>query len=376
MSQTYTKLTGTGGLFPAIADAIRGKTGGTEQIKADDFPTEITNIPTGGGGGHVIPSDLPNDGKTRICYVIPEGSTGGMLTIKLVYHHDSGLGSTTVDWGDNSEATVSTGLNKIELTHTFEEAGEYIVSITASDIVWYFGGSATEHIYGGNTTKYTGYYIKWIVLGSGMEKIAISGLSELINLQEIKMPATGITELKNGCLSNAKALTEIEIPSSVTTIEGNVFSGCGFRSLTIPQTVTSLEGTNTINSCGQLEEITIPTAITTLGEAFFTGCAKLQEINLPQGLTAIPTSCFSSCGNLRTITIPAAVTTIGNYAFSGCVLLHKIKFLPTTPPTISNSNAFSNLPAGCVISVPTGSLSAYTSAQNYPSSSTYTYIEE
>lgn len=33
-------------------------------------------------------------------------------------------------------------------------------------------------------------------------------------------------------------------------------------------------------------------------------------------------------------------------------------------------------PTGCKIYVPTGSLAAYTSTSNYPSSSTYTYIEE
>lgn len=35
-------------LFTAIANAIRGKTGSSETIKAEDFPTEINSIPTGG----------------------------------------------------------------------------------------------------------------------------------------------------------------------------------------------------------------------------------------------------------------------------------------------------------------------------------------
>jgi hypothetical protein len=53
-----------------------------------------------------------------------------------------------------------------------------------------------------------------------------------------------------------------------------------------------------------------------------------------------------------------------------------LRFNSATPPTVANSNAFSNLQSTCIISVPTGKLSAYTSAANYPSSSTYTYIEE
>lgn len=36
-------------LFTAIANAIRAKTGSSETIKAEDFPTEINSIPSGGG---------------------------------------------------------------------------------------------------------------------------------------------------------------------------------------------------------------------------------------------------------------------------------------------------------------------------------------
>ena len=37
-------------LFTDIANAIRAKTGDTGQITADNFPSAITEIPTGGGG--------------------------------------------------------------------------------------------------------------------------------------------------------------------------------------------------------------------------------------------------------------------------------------------------------------------------------------
>lgn len=44
MANTYTTL---GTLFTAIANAIRAKTGSSATIKADDFPTAISNIPSG-----------------------------------------------------------------------------------------------------------------------------------------------------------------------------------------------------------------------------------------------------------------------------------------------------------------------------------------
>lgn len=45
-------------------------------------------------------------------------------------------------------------------------------------------------------------------------------------------------------------------------------------------------------------------------------------------------------------------------------------------PNMGGASCFSSLPTTCVISVPTGSLSAYTSEANYPDPDTYTYIEE
>ena len=47
MTNNYSNLTG---LFTDIANAIRNKTGSTEPIIADAFPTAIDAIPSGGGG--------------------------------------------------------------------------------------------------------------------------------------------------------------------------------------------------------------------------------------------------------------------------------------------------------------------------------------
>ena len=90
----------------------------------------------------------------------------------------------------------------------------------------------------------------------------------------------------------------------------------------------------------------------------------------------IGTYAFNSCYSLASITIPSGVTSIGTYAFNNDYGLGEIHFKPTTPPKCANSNAWTSLQTDCIIYVPTGSLSAYTSAANYPSSSTYTYVEE
>ena len=117
-------------------------------------------------------------------------------------------------------------------------------------------------------------------------------------------------------------------------------------------------------------------SVTSIGQYTFNNCSGLSSITIPDSVTSIDNSVFNGCSGLSSVTIPDIVTSIGQYAFNTCYGLGELHFLPTSPPTVTNANTFSGIPTDCKIYVPTGSLSAYTSATNYPSSSTYTYIEE
>ena len=98
---------------------------------------------------------------------------------------------------------------------------------------------------------------------------------------------------------NCTSLTEITIPSEVTTIEGNAFGGCMnlqtvFGGCMNLQTVIFAEGSklqtigdNAFENCTSLTEITIPSEVTTIREDLFRGCENLQTIILPTGLKEI-----------------------------------------------------------------------------------------
>lgn len=107
---------------------------------------------------------------------------------------------------------------------------------------------------------------------------------------------------------------------------------------------------------------------------FSTNALNLN-VTIPNGCTSVGSGAFAGFEDLRTVTIPSTVTAIGNQAFYGTIGLEFIKFESTTPPTVSNSNAWYNVPTTCIIYVPTGTLSAYTSTTNMPNPSTYTYEE-
>lgn len=165
------------------------------------------------------------------------------------------------------------------------------------------------------------------------------------------------------------------IPSGVTAIRDYAFTYCSaLTSVTIPSSVTAI-GPYAFQNCSALTSVNIPNGITRIASYTFAYCSVLPSITIPSSVTEIASRAFTNCTSLTSIVIPVNVATIGTYAFNSCTGLTSIKFEPTTPPTVANANAWSSVPTTCVIQVPTGSLTAYTTASNYPNPNTYTYVE-
>ena len=160
---------------------------------------------------------------------------------------------------------------------------------------------------------------------------------------------SGTTHLVEYCFYYLKNLTGIDLPTGLTNIGQYAFYYC--------------EG---------LTEAEIPNTVSAIGQNAFYYCTSLQSVNIPTSLSSIPTNCFRYSG-LTSVTIPSNITSMSNYAFGDCSNLETIHFDSATPPSLG-TGVFQNLPTTCVIEVPCDSLSLYTSASNYPSSSTYTYV--
>ena len=160
---------------------------------------------------------------------------------------------------------------------------------------------------------------------------------------------SGTTHLVEYCFYYLKNLTGIDLPTGLTEIGQSAFYYC--------------EG---------LTEVEIPNTVAAIGQYAFYCCTSLQSVNIPTSLSSIPSNCFRYSG-LTSVTIPSNITSMSSYAFGNCSNLETIHFDSATPPSLG-TGVFQNLPTTCVIEVPCDSLSAYTSASNYPSSSTYTYV--
>lgn len=105
----------------------------------------------------------------------------------------------------------------------------------------------------------------------------------------------------------------------------------------------------------------------------------MNEKEVAVKLTEVEARCKSNTHRLDNVekrqnALDKLAESIGTNAFRNCYGLGYVKFESTTPPTVSNSNAWNGIPTDCKIYVPRASLNTYKNATNYPSSSTYTYV--
>lgn len=140
------------------------------------------------------------------------------------------------------------------------------------------------------------------------------------------------------------------LPSTITSIGENAFTGTSITSLEIPESVTSI------------------------GRGAFYG-SMISTIFLPDKITNISEAMFQNCSQLKEVHLGSKTEFIGNYAFSGSGIL-KLYVASPIPPYASAS-AFVNQPVSitetCTLYVPYGTKSVY---RNHSQWSKFRNIEE
>ena len=89
-----------------------------------------------------------------------------------------------------------------------------------------------------------------------------------------------------------------------------------------------------------MTELIIPSSVTSIGEQVFSNCSRLTNVVLPSSLTRIERESFLGCYNLKSIVIPPKVVTIKEQAFGGHKVLESI-IIPSSVTSIGKE-AFSS----------------------------------
>ena len=166
-------------------------------------------------------------------------------------------------------------------------------------------------------------------------------------------------------------LVKIKLPNTLTTIDlSDNFGGCNIRSITIPASVTSIQGD--LGSC--FEEILVEEGSQSfisedgilfdkdrIGLMRFPSQKNVKNYTIPDGLLVVGLYAFRNNTFITEITIPSSVIGINNHAFEGCKNLSVVTCQSVNPPTVYE-DVFNNIKTPNTLYVPEESLSSYQAA--------------
>lgn len=181
-----------------------------------------------------------------------------------------------------------------------------------------------------------------IAIPSSLKNIGKNAFKNCTNLKNVHITDMSawcnisiVNTYANPCWNNANLylngalVTDLVIPSDVTTISSGAFYGCGsLTSVTLHDNVEIL-GSTAFSKCANLVEVTLGKKITAINKNTFKDCTSLNSIIIPDSVTDIGSQAFYGCITLSSITIPANVVNLGASAFTECTALTEINFQAT-----------------------------------------------
>ena len=278
---------------------------------------------------------VTDDGKTRL-YIHLEDSN--LLSPTLYWYQDVADG-VTIDWGDESNTETSNVAGNTSITHQYSVVGDYVITLNVTSNTALLGIGNTVFGYTGNTNKPYVYSLKKVEYGSNIPYIRSYTFNECNNLESITIPSSIDTFYQYDFYA-CESLKCIVIPSGTTSIP-MYFMPYSFhlKSVSLPITITKIDD-YAFSECNSLENITIPSAVTTIGDYAFNQNYMLKKLTLPSSVQTIETYAFSYCNVLKGIALPSTIKTIKGYAFQYCKSIESIT-IPNTVTTFGQ-NLFQN----------------------------------
>ena len=250
-----------------IGNAITAKGGSVTGKTFRQYATEISNLPSGGGGTPIAESVDVSD------YT---GGTSFNLLAQI----------TDVNW--------PSGITSI-------------------------GGSAFYHCTG----------LTSLTIPNSVTSIGISAFNGCTGLTSLTIP-NSVTSIGISAFNDCTGLTSLTIPNSVTSIGNQVFKGCtGLTSVTIPDSVTSIGG-QAFYGCSRLTSVTIPDSVTSIEQNAFNYCTGLTSITVEATTppTLANTNAFNNTNNCP-IYVPAESVDTYKAASNWSSLASRIQAIPS-----------------------------------------------
>mgnify|MGYP005766063179 FL=1 len=199
-------------------------------------------------------------------------------------------------------------------------------------------------------TGYSGRPVD-VVIPAEVNGVEVRGVGEQAFIQSRYLHSLvieeGVSTIGGAAFAFNRALTTVELPSTIQTTY-STFSLCeSLTSITIPEGVTKISSRD-FYRCSSLSEINadgesdvnLPSTLTAIENQAFRKCASLKgAVVIPDGVTVIEYLTFAACSGITQFVFEGDITYIDYAAFTGCTALGSIE-IPSTV-TFIEEGAFS-----------------------------------
>lgn len=146
-----------------------------------------------------------------------------------------------------------------------------------------------------------------------------SNITQMTNLTELDLSKALIDEIPSEAFNGRWAIDKVVLPPTLRKIGSCAFQRTALTSVNIPDNVETIEG-NAFSQVKQLQEVHLPDSLTSLGNSAFAGCRSLRAVKIPTKLKMVPPYTFQGCKSLQSVELHDSITGFGNYAFEDCGL--------------------------------------------------------
>ena len=275
----------------------------------------------------------------------------------VTFEKESQLKTIGGDYYYGGAFSDCTALTSIEIPASVETIGNTAFSDCSSlATVTFEKGSRLKTI--GNNAYYRCTSLTSIEIPASVETIEKKAFMHCSSLATVTFEKgsqlkTIAGDSYDGAFSDCTALTSIEIPASVETIEATAFKRCsqlatvtfekgsqlktiggGYSSSSHFGTYSDYYGA--FSDCSSLTSIEIPASVETIEATAFKRCSQLATVTFEKGsqlktigggyYSSYYHGAFSDCSSLTSIEIPASVETIEATAFKRCSQLATVTF--------------------------------------------------
>jgi len=236
-----------------------------------------------------------------------------------------------------SSVTIGSGVTASNSVHPSSFNNTFIKNITIN------GEGALYGQLSGKTS------LEKLTIGDAPTKIGNDAFKDCDGLTSVTI-GNGVISIGSSAFQSCDSLTKVIIGNGVVTI--------GEEAFRTNHSLTSIGGK------GSGASVEIPSNVRIIGRNAFTNCS-FTDVVLPQGITTIEDYGFASCTQLTNITISSTVSSIGSNFVSGRGMkLKDVICLAPTPPSLG-AEPFEHVNTLEHIYVPSSSVNAYKSAENW-----------